>query len=159
LYVSVSDFEYTPECIVFDLLSIPLFHGWLVDPDEPSEVSAIGNCGYNQLVEKIITNKNSAREEVVTEGTPLKRSFLFFNFINHSFLLSLALIAEEFLSRTASQLTYHGLSVLSSTLKDGQLCVFFRNNHFSTLYKRKVRISCIRQISMTFKFGLVKNVY
>lgn len=31
-FTGVSDFEYTPECIVFDLLDIPLYHGWLVDP-------------------------------------------------------------------------------------------------------------------------------
>lgn len=31
-FTGVSDFEYTPECIVFDLLNIPLYHGWLLDP-------------------------------------------------------------------------------------------------------------------------------
>lgn len=31
-FTGVSDFEYTPECIAFDLLDIPLYHGWLVDP-------------------------------------------------------------------------------------------------------------------------------
>ena len=31
-FTGVSDFEYTPECSVFDLLGIPLYHGWLVDP-------------------------------------------------------------------------------------------------------------------------------
>ena len=49
-----------------------------------------------------------------------------------------ALIAENFLTTTASQLTYHGLCELNSTVTEGQLCVFFRNNHFSTLYKHKV---------------------
>ena len=67
-YFSVSDFEYTPECIVFDLLGIRLYHGWLVDPESAEEVSAIGQCSYNQLVEKIIMNKNSNREELLTEG-------------------------------------------------------------------------------------------
>ena len=28
-FTSVKEFEYTPECIVFDLLSIGLYHGWL----------------------------------------------------------------------------------------------------------------------------------
>lgn len=31
-FAGVQVFEYTPECIVFDLLDIPLYHGWLVDP-------------------------------------------------------------------------------------------------------------------------------
>ncbi|KAJ1650495.1 hypothetical protein IWQ61_008721 [Dispira simplex] len=43
---------------------------------------------------------------------------------------------EQFLQSTATQLTYHGLITLSTELPDHQLCVLFRNNHFSTLYKR-----------------------
>ncbi|XP_013793536.1 ubiquitin carboxyl-terminal hydrolase MINDY-2-like, partial [Limulus polyphemus] len=111
----VDHFEYTPELIVFDLLHIPLYHGWLVDPQSPEVQAAIGNCSYNQLVENIINNKASDRDEVVTE----------------------ALLAESFLGKTASQLTYHGLCELTSTLKDDELCVLFRNNHFITLFKRK----------------------
>lgn len=46
-------------------------------------------------------------------------------------------IIEDFLTRTAAQLTYYGLCELNSTIQDEELCVFFRNNHFSTLYKHK----------------------
>ena len=67
-YYRVNDFEYTSECIVFDLLGIPLYHGWLTDPESPEVVAAIGSCSYNQLVEKIISQKNSKREELLTEG-------------------------------------------------------------------------------------------
>lgn len=48
-------------------------------------------------------------------------------------------MAEQFLSNTATQLTYHGLCELTSTVQEGELCVFFRNNHFSTMIKYKVR--------------------
>ena len=41
-FTGVRDFEYTPECIVFDLLHIPLYHGWLVDPQTPEIIAAIG---------------------------------------------------------------------------------------------------------------------
>ncbi|XP_062024747.1 uncharacterized protein LOC133740819 isoform X2 [Rosa rugosa] len=30
-----SDFEFTPECTIFDMLDIPLYHGWIVDPQLP----------------------------------------------------------------------------------------------------------------------------
>ena len=40
----VSDFEYTRECIVFDLLNIQLYHGWLVDPQDQAQV-----CGSIML--------------------------------------------------------------------------------------------------------------
>lgn len=54
------------------------------------------------------------------------------------FLFSLGIVAEQFLSSTATQLTYHGLCELTSTVQEGELCVFFRNNHFSTMIKHKV---------------------
>ncbi|KAL4674837.1 hypothetical protein H8959_018771 [Pygathrix nigripes] len=114
-FTGVSDFEYTPECSVFDLLGIPLYHGWLVDPQSPEAVRAVGKLSYNQLVEKIITCKHSSDTNLVTEG----------------------LIAEQFLETTAAQLTYHGLCELTAAAKEGELSVFFRNNHFSTMTKHK----------------------
>ncbi|XP_024426139.2 ubiquitin carboxyl-terminal hydrolase MINDY-1 [Desmodus rotundus] len=114
-FTGVSDFEYTPECSIFDLLGIPLYHGWLVDPQSPEAVSAVGKLSYNQLVEKIITCKHSSDTNLVTEG----------------------LIAEQFLETTAAQLTYHGLCELTTAAKEGELSVFFRNNHFSTMTKHK----------------------
>ncbi|XP_040198700.1 ubiquitin carboxyl-terminal hydrolase MINDY-2 isoform X2 [Rana temporaria] len=78
-------------------------------------VKAVSNCSYNQLVEKIISCKQSDNSELVSEGY----------------------VAEQFLNGTATQLTFHGLSELTSTLQEGELCVFFRNNHFSTMTKYK----------------------
>ncbi|KAF3813371.1 hypothetical protein GH733_018522 [Mirounga leonina] len=81
----------------------------------PEAVSAVGKLSYNQLVEKIITCKHSSDTNLVTEG----------------------LIAEQFLESTAAQLTYHGLCELTAAAKEGELSVFFRNNHFSTMTKHK----------------------
>ncbi|XP_076432751.1 ubiquitin carboxyl-terminal hydrolase MINDY-2 isoform X3 [Peromyscus maniculatus bairdii] len=78
-------------------------------------VKAVGNCSYNQLVEKIISCKQSDNSQLVSEG----------------------FVAEQFLNNTATQLTYHGLCELTSTVQEGELCVFFRNNHFSTMTKHK----------------------
>ncbi|GBG84165.1 hypothetical protein CBR_g38139 [Chara braunii] len=44
-------------------------------------------------------------------------------------------VIENFLSNTASQLTYCGLFMLQEGVKERQLCVFFRNNHFNTMFK------------------------
>ncbi|XP_041366081.1 ubiquitin carboxyl-terminal hydrolase MINDY-2-like [Gigantopelta aegis] len=112
-FTGVKDFEYTPECIIFDLLEMSLYHGWLVDPQDHACVKAVGLCSYNQLVEKIIAQKSSDKPEEVHE----------------------ALVAEQFLDRTAAQLTYYGLCELVTTVKENELAVFFRNNHFCTLYK------------------------
>ncbi len=47
-------------------------------------------------------------------------------------------LAEEFLHASASQLTHYGLAQLIARVKEDELCVLFRNNHFITLYKYKV---------------------
>ncbi|KAF6133954.1 hypothetical protein GIB67_040718 [Kingdonia uniflora] len=33
----IDGFEFTRECAIFDLLGIPLYHGWIVDPQEEGE--------------------------------------------------------------------------------------------------------------------------
>ncbi|XP_040044688.2 ubiquitin carboxyl-terminal hydrolase MINDY-1 isoform X2 [Gasterosteus aculeatus] len=114
-FTGVTDFEYTPECIVFDLLDIPLYHGWLVDPQSPEMEASVGKLSYNQLVEKIIDYKHSSDSSRVSEG----------------------LLAEQFLESTATQLSYHGLCELNTTATEGEISVFFRNNHFSTMIKHK----------------------
>jgi hypothetical protein len=50
-------------------------------------------------------------------------------------------VLEEFFNSTASQLTYYGLVKLHEEVRERQLCVFFRNNHFSTLFK--VTLACV----------------
>ncbi|XP_022095045.1 ubiquitin carboxyl-terminal hydrolase MINDY-2-like isoform X2 [Acanthaster planci] len=119
-FTGVKDFEYTQECVVFDLLNIVLCHGWLYDPQNTEIVSAVGTCSYNQVVEKIIASKSSKDENEQHQG----------------------LVAEQFLESTAAQLTFYGLCELNAATEEGELCVFFRNNHFSTLIKHSSEL-CI----------------
>ncbi|PKK18290.1 family with sequence similarity 63, member A [Columba livia] len=81
----------------------------------PELVRAVGKLSYNQLVEKIITCKQASDSGLLSEG----------------------LVAEQFLEATASQLTVHGLCELAAAVPEGELSVFFRNNHFSTMIKHK----------------------
>ena len=74
---------------------------------------AIGNKSYNQVVESIITGRTSEDPEEMSKS----------------------LLAEQFLDDSASQLTYHGICELNAVMKEGQLAVFFRNNHFSTVHR------------------------
>ena len=46
------------------------------------------------------------------------------------------LVIEDFLARSASQLTPHGLRAARDRVKENELVVFFRNNHFSTVFKK-----------------------
>ncbi|KAL5962743.1 Ubiquitin carboxyl-terminal hydrolase MINDY-1 [Taenia solium] len=115
-FTGVSDFEYTPALTIFDLFRIPLYHGWVVDPQDRDLVEALRNQTYNQVVEMIIDYKSSSDPACVEKG----------------------LLAEEFLETAASQLTMCGLCELSEHLQENQLAVLFRNNHFNTIYKKAV---------------------
>lgn len=42
---------------------------------------------------------------------------------------------KDFFDRSSSQLTFYGLEMLHGYLKERQVAVFFRNNHFSTIIK------------------------
>eukprot|EP00922_Rhytidocystis_sp_ex-Travisia-forbesii_P039359 GHVS01058533.1.p2 GENE.GHVS01058533.1~~GHVS01058533.1.p2 ORF type:complete len:746 (-),score=95.53 GHVS01058533.1:2960-5197(-) len=45
------------------------------------------------------------------------------------------LVIQEFLDSTSSQLTEWGLAEVSLLMKERELAVFFRNNHFNTMFK------------------------
>jgi len=47
---------------------------------------------------------------------------------------------EQFLRDTSTQLTDLGLIKLHEVIKEGEMVVFFRNNHFSTLTKHKSQL-------------------
>ncbi|RZC69115.1 hypothetical protein C5167_032238 [Papaver somniferum] len=43
----------TPELGVFHLLEIPLYHGWMVDPQDSDTAKAFGSKPYNALLEEV----------------------------------------------------------------------------------------------------------
>ncbi|KAL1316571.1 hypothetical protein HN51_068750 [Arachis hypogaea] len=51
----IDDFEFTPECAIFDLLDIPLYHGWIVDPQDSDTANAIGLKSYNALMGELVS--------------------------------------------------------------------------------------------------------
>uniref|UniRef100_A0A0V0J1S2 MINDY deubiquitinase domain-containing protein n=1 Tax=Schistocephalus solidus TaxID=70667 RepID=A0A0V0J1S2_SCHSO len=112
-FTGVTRFEYTSALSIFDLFKIGIYHGWVVDPSDHVLAEVIQDRTYNQLVEAVIGWRSSENPDVVQRG----------------------FLAEAFLENTASQLTVHGLCQLADTLRKGQLAVFFRNNHFSTIYR------------------------
>ncbi|GAX73709.1 hypothetical protein CEUSTIGMA_g1162.t1 [Chlamydomonas eustigma] len=46
-----------------------------------------------------------------------------------------ALLIQQFLEANCSQLTWFGLVAMASRMRDNQLAVFFRNNHFNVIFK------------------------
>ncbi|MCE3050949.1 hypothetical protein HAX54_048584, partial [Datura stramonium] len=63
----IDDFEFTRECAIFDLLDIPLYHGWIVDPQDHDTRNAIGSKSYNTLMGELVSldtqNMDSERKK------------------------------------------------------------------------------------------------
>ncbi|KAA0042808.1 hypothetical protein IC582_022308 [Cucumis melo] len=59
----IDDFEFTPECAIFDLLDIPLYHGWIVDPQDHDTASAIDSKSYNAIMEELVALETQHMED------------------------------------------------------------------------------------------------
>ncbi len=117
------------ELNAFDLLRIELVHGWLLEPDA-QEFEWVGDNTYNQLVNLVIEgNDASARLQQKSDG---EDDCKFDELSNQA---TRGTIIRNFLDRSAHQLTQHGLFTLHEYVKEGNMVVFFRNNHYNTLTK------------------------
>ncbi|KAL0343676.1 UNVERIFIED_CONTAM: Ubiquitin carboxyl-terminal hydrolase MINDY-1 [Sesamum angustifolium] len=58
----IDEFEFTPECAIFDLLDIPLYHGWIIDPQDSETADAIGSKSYNTLMGELVSLEAQTRE-------------------------------------------------------------------------------------------------
>lgn len=60
---------------MFDLVDVPLYHGWLPDPQD-SGYEVVKDLSYNQLVEMVINNSSSRDSNLVQDGMYLSTSGL-----------------------------------------------------------------------------------
>ncbi|KQK17516.1 ubiquitin carboxyl-terminal hydrolase MINDY-2 [Brachypodium distachyon] len=63
MFRKVDDFEFTRERAIFDLLDIPLYHGWIVDPQDTDTATAIGSKSYNALASGLAEFKSGKPTE------------------------------------------------------------------------------------------------
>ncbi|CCE65051.1 hypothetical protein TPHA_0J02310 [Tetrapisispora phaffii CBS 4417] len=111
-----------PEMSLFRLYNVGVVHGWMIDPEvDPVAYQHVTKYSYedaqNVLIQAYdITTSNldvANKEEVVNDAGYIK----------------------SFLARSATQLTNYGLEYLKSIIMERSFVIFFRNDHFSTLYK------------------------
>jgi len=126
-FTKVDSFEHTEKSQVFELLDMRMLHGWLVDPKEPASI-LLAHDTYNDVTLKLAVlaqeTPSTSKEETIDSEQELKR-----------YSPEQGAVVQEFLHHTGHQLTQYGLTQLQQTIKEDELVVFFRNNHFSTLTK------------------------
>ncbi|KAH8088811.1 Lys48-specific deubiquitinase [Aureococcus anophagefferens] len=99
---------------IFDLFDLALVHGWRADPSDPADGgaahAALGAKSYNEVIARVVEGRAGNDDAE-------------------------AAAMDDFLSRSATQLTYFGLVELHGRLKERQLAALYRNFHFSTIFK------------------------
>jgi hypothetical protein len=116
------------ELNAFDLLHVELVHGWLLESDA-QEYEWVGDKTYNQLVNVVIEGNDAS--------TKLQQNSRGENYDELSNQATRGTVVRNFLDRSAHQLTQYGLTVLHEYVKEGDMQIFFRNNHYNTLTKFK----------------------
>eukprot|EP01118_Nematostelium_gracile_P018266 TRINITY_DN8072_c0_g1_i1.p1 TRINITY_DN8072_c0_g1~~TRINITY_DN8072_c0_g1_i1.p1 ORF type:complete len:222 (+),score=35.08 TRINITY_DN8072_c0_g1_i1:135-800(+) len=66
----VKDFEYSPQCVIFDLLNIDLVHGWLPSEENKPMFDLISPLSYNQIVEKLLASDVLQSDEQTKSQSP-----------------------------------------------------------------------------------------
>lgn len=77
---------------------------------------------------------------VATGSCPKKLADLVERQKKHEKVATQCHLIQHFLQESCHQLTVHGLELLHSTLIDDEMCVFFRNNHYSTMTKHNEQL-------------------
>lgn len=135
----VDKFEFTAEISVFDSLKMPLLHGWIIDETNEDFIQVLSNLSYNHIQNKLIEYNTLCENIPIIELS--NKDINEIRKINNDILSNNELIIykegqiiDSFLNKSASQLTYHGVLALYNYMSDRQLAIFFRNNHFSTIF-------------------------
>ncbi|KAK0186690.1 hypothetical protein F5146DRAFT_1113646 [Armillaria mellea] len=145
------------ELKLFEQVGIDLVHGWLVDPESPeAEVLARTGGDYDSAVMLIAGADHTAKGQLVVDDSNDSQAEssrnatlseedrqkigdgMWLSLFSHAESHSIsAIVVRRFLDNTRSQLTYHGLFTLASTVRPGTLVALYRNLHLSVLYKHE----------------------
>lgn len=112
-FLRPDNFEFTEKIVIFDTLSLQILHGWVADPSEPAHaIFQSEGVHYNTAVERSLDVHTASAAEQLKWRTVL-----------------------SWMDDHPTQLTPAGLAQIRASLSPGNFAVFFRNNHFSALYR------------------------
>ena len=182
---SVSSFEYTRELDCFDAAGVPIYHGWILDPQDQRTASVIQGMSYNLVIFRLVesraladelkarkraeshTSPSDAGGPVIEEthlhsspspsAPPLDTALT----PSQQKLLSDGHIIQAFLSDTASQLTYMGLMGLYDSVGEGVSIKqsFLLVSSMSCGYVCAVCLSVYRCLNLCLCMLLMKSIY
>ena len=107
---SPCSFSDATDLLAFELCGVRVLHGWVADADAPGG-ALLRALSYEELTRRLVSG---GREDAALVEAGAR-------FLEHE---------------STAQMTAAGLRELHGAVREGELCVLFRNNHFSTLTKR-----------------------
>mmetsp|Transcript_1082 Transcript_1082/g.1756 ORF Transcript_1082/g.1756 Transcript_1082/m.1756 type:complete len:520 (-) Transcript_1082:88-1647(-) len=121
-FTDVDSIEPTKELICFDLFKLRLLHGWLLDPAWDEMYQVLSPYSFNQLLDIIVQAQEQSSSSGVDQDAVQR-------------LRVRSEMAQVFMESSPSQITEHGFQKLRKEVGENEVCVLFRNNHYSTMTK------------------------
>ena len=119
-------FDDTREMRLYSAFEVPLVHGWVPTSMSSAYEAFDRSAKTFDDAQNIQFAQAELEHKLGTDGLSAQEQQLFEDIIN----------IKEFMTSYPTQLTEHGLKLMTDSFKPGQIAILFRNDHFSTLYKQ-----------------------
>ncbi|KAK0388151.1 hypothetical protein NLU13_4396 [Sarocladium strictum] len=119
-------FENTAEMGLYATFSIPLIHGWLPPRSEPVYEAFERQAASYEDAQNLFFREEELESKLMSPSGALSNE--------EQQLYQDILTIKSFLDTSATQLTPWGIEVIRKSMRPGTFAIFFRNDHFSTLY-------------------------
>lgn len=130
-------FENTREMKLYGTFAVPLIHGWLPEPDSPAYHALWRSAKTYEDAQNLMFREEELEDKLQREGL---------SFEEQATLEDIATIKAFFVT-AATQLTPHGLELITTSLLPGSVAILFRNDHFSTLYRHPDTLQLLQLVT------------
>ncbi|KAI0130293.1 hypothetical protein BJ170DRAFT_681747 [Xylariales sp. AK1849] len=120
-------FEDTRDMKLYATFSIPLIHGWLPPKDDPVYEAFERQATSYDEAQTLMFREEELEDRLSNSSTGLTEQ--------EQQMYQDIITIKGWLNVSATQLTPWGLEVVTKAIQPGTFSIFFRNDHFSTLYR------------------------
>lgn len=118
-------FEQTKEMRLYSTFGVPLVHGWIPTAESHAHAAFERTAKTYEDAQNVLFHVEELEHKIGNEGLTEPEQDLFEDLMT----------IKEFLGLWPTQLTDHGLEVISRSIAPGNFAILFRNDHFSTVFK------------------------
>ncbi|QSZ34515.1 hypothetical protein DSL72_006109 [Monilinia vaccinii-corymbosi] len=130
-------FEETREMKLYGTFSVPLIHGWLPEEESPAYMALKRSARSYEDAQNLMFHEEVLEDKLATEGLSLEEQGI---------LEDIATIKAFFVS-AATQLTAHGLDLITTSMSPGAVAILFRNDHFSTIFRHPTTLQLLQLVT------------